>query len=310
LGYVPNAAARSLRAQPTHILGLLLDDLADPTHGEVAAGFEAAAAEAGFAVFIMTGFHDAERERRALRTFIEHRADGVCLASCVSEPDEVFRHLSADLVVFVQPDYARLADGVEPPVRGAVRSDDATGVRMLIDHLVGRAYRRMAYVGAGATASDLRRRAAASEAIARHGLPSLRIHDAGRVGWCDPIAVAREIADQPSEVVICYDDKLALAVVDALRDVGLEVPGDIAVAGFDGIPLANRTRPRLTTLAVPSSDIGRRAVEMLVAARAGEMPESELLPVSLVVGESTPFHEPAGMRDPASATVGGARRHG
>ena len=87
LGYVPNAAARSLRARRTHILGLLLDDLADPVHGQLAAGFEEAAAGQGYAVFMMTGLHDPAREQRALRAFIEHRADGIVLASCVSEPD-------------------------------------------------------------------------------------------------------------------------------------------------------------------------------------------------------------------------------
>lgn len=289
LGYVPNAAARSLRAKRTQILGLLLDDLADPTHGEVAAGFEAAAAEEGFVVFIMTGFHEADRERRALRTFIEHRADGICLASCVIDPAEVYGALPAERVVFVQPDSVSLADGADAPARGSIRSDDHQGVTALVRHLVERGYSRIAYVGAGATASDLLRRAAATEAMADHGIELLRVHDAGRSGWCDPAAVAGKLADDRPDAVICYDDKLALAVVDALRGVGLEVPADIAVVGFDGIPLAYRARPRLTTVAVPSSDIGRRAVEMLVAAaRDGDMPRSEMQPVALVVGESTP----------------------
>jgi LacI family transcriptional regulator len=299
LGYVPNAAARSLRAQRTHILGLVLDDLADPTHGEVAAGFEAAAAEEGFAVFIMTGFHDADRERRALRTFIEHRADGVCLASCVIDPDEVFRdYLPARRVVFVQPDYPGLADGTDPPAHGALKSDDAAGVTAQVRHLLERGYRRIDFVGAGATASDLLRRAAASRAVAEARAASLRIHDAGRSGWCDPAEIARLLADDPPEAVICYDDKLALALVDALRDVGLEVPDDVAVVGFDGIPLAYRARPRLTTVAVPSAEIGRRAVEMLVsAARDGRMPRSEILPVDLVIGESTPSRGAPGGTD-------------
>jgi LacI family transcriptional regulator len=300
LGYVPNAAARSLRARRTHILGLLLDDLADPTHGEVAAGFEAAAAEEGFVVFIMTGFHDADRERRALRTFIEHRADGICLASCVIDPTEVHEHLPAERVVFVQPDHVRMADGVGPPPFGALRSNDEMGVTALVDHLVDQGYRRLAYVGAGATASDLLRRAAVTEAMEHHDVEPIRILDAGRVGWCDPGDVARQLAVDPPEAVICYDDKLALALVDALRDVGLEVPLDVAVAGFDGIPLASRARPRLTTIEVPSADIGRRAAQMLMRAiRDGRMPPTEILPVELVVGESTPLR-PARRRDRAT----------
>jgi LacI family transcriptional regulator len=308
LGYVPNAAARSLRAQRTHILGLLLDDLADPTHGEVAAGFEAVAAEAGFAVFIMTGFHDATREQRALRTFVEHRADGICVASCVSDPASISGHLPAERVVLVQPDYPRLADGASLPARGALRSDDADGVRQVVDHLVERGYRRIAYVGAGATASDLLRRAAASEEVSRNGLDPLEIHDVGRTGWCDPAAAARELAADPPEAVLCYDDKLALALIDSLRTAGLEVPVDIAVAGFDGIPLGHRAHPRLTTVAVPSAEIGERAARMLVAAaHGGPMPASETLPVSLVVGESTPRRRRPRPARRTPATVGSGR---
>src|SRR4029450_9967750 len=105
LGYVPNAAARSLRARRTHILGLLLDELSDPVHGKVAAGFEEAAAARGYAVFIMTGFHDPERERRALTAFLEHRADGIVLASCISDPADVYGRVAADHAGFVQPGY-------------------------------------------------------------------------------------------------------------------------------------------------------------------------------------------------------------
>src|SRR5262245_45624091 len=105
LGYVPNAAARSLRAQRTHILGLLLDDMADPVHSQMAAGFEEAAASQGYAVFIMTGLHDPAREQRALRAFIEHRADGIAVTSCVTDPTDVFERIPKARVVFVQPDY-------------------------------------------------------------------------------------------------------------------------------------------------------------------------------------------------------------
>ena len=165
LGYVPNAAARSLRAKRTHILGLLLDDLADPVHAKVAAGFEEAAAAEGYAVFIMTGLHDPEREQRALTAFVEHRADGIVVASCVSTPAEVLARVPADRVLFVQPDYPALADGAEPPARGVLRTDDTTGVADTVRHLVERGYRRMAYAGPGSWASNAWRRAAATATL-------------------------------------------------------------------------------------------------------------------------------------------------
>ena len=309
LGYVPNAAARSLRAKRTHILGLLLDDLADPVHAKVAAGFEEAAAGLGFAVFIMTGLHDPEREQRALRAFVEHRADGIVLASCVSDPSDVYNAVRPERVMLVQPDYPALADGREPPRRGVLRSDDAAGLAAMVRHLAERGYERITYVGPGTGASDALRRSATSRALDVLGLPALRVVETGMDGWRDPSAAARALAEDPPDAALCYDDKLALALLDALRATRLDVPDDLAVTGFDGIIPALQSRPRLTTVAVPSVEIGRRAVEMLtMGLRDGSMPPSEVLPVSLVVGDSTPArHSPAGRptRSPAAAVPTG-----
>ena len=211
LDYVPNAAARSLRARRTHILGLLLDDLADPVHGKVAAGFEEAAADRGYAVFMMTGLHDPGREQRALTAFVEHRADGIALASCVSDPADVHARVPADRVVFVQPDYPGLANGGEPPSRGVLRTDDSAGVAATVRHLVERGYRRIAFVGPGSGASDGIRRSAAAEALGHLRLGPMRFLDSGIDGWRDASAVARLLASDPPEAVLCYDDKLDLS---------------------------------------------------------------------------------------------------
>jgi LacI family transcriptional regulator len=289
LGYVPNAAARSLRARRTHILGLLLDDLADPVHGQVAAGFESAAAARGYAVFIMTGLHDPEREQRALRAFVEHRADGVTLGSCISSPSDVYARLPQERVVFVQPDYPALARGEQPPPRGVLQSDDRAGFAATVRHLVERGNRRIGYVGPGVGASDAIRRATVEEVAA--ALPGVRLTTfvAGLDGWRDGSDVARTIAAARLDALVCYDDKLALAILDGLRATRIEVPGDLAVAGFDGIAGTRQSLPRLTTVAVPSAELGRRAVEMLMASmHDGEMPPSEVLKVQLVVRDSTP----------------------
>lgn len=308
LGYVPNAAARSLRARRTHILGLLLDDLADPVHGKLAAGFEAAAASHGYAVFMMTGLHDAEREQRALTALVEHRADGVALASCVSDPGDVFRRLPKDRVVFVQPDYPALADGAEVPARGVLRSDDIGGFTAAADHIVERGYRRIAYVGPGVGSSDALRRTTAGDVIARHGLGPIRYVDSGPDGWRDATEAAQRLAADPPEAVICYDDKLALSLLDALRATRLDVPRDMALVGFDGIPAARQSRPRLTTIDVPSVELGRRAVDMLLSSiRDGSPPASQIVPVQLIVGESTPSvrrtDRPAGRTERAEAAA-------
>jgi DNA-binding LacI/PurR family transcriptional regulator len=308
LGYVPNAAARSLRAQRTHILGLLLDDLADPVHSQLAAGFEAAAAAEGYAVFMMTGLHDPEREQRALRTFIEHRADGIALTSCVADPADVFERVPKARVVFVQPDYPALADGKAPPARGVLRIDDRAGVTAAVQHLVERGYETIAYVGASGSASDRVRRAAAAAALDDLGAGPLHGYDAGLSGWRDPAGVAAALERDRPDAVIAYDDKLALALIDALRRTEVRVPASMAVVGFDGIPMSGQSQPRLTTVAVPSADLGRRAVEMLMTSiRVGSAPPSEVMPVSLLARESTPVREKRARRAATEpvATAGG-----
>jgi len=304
LGYVPNAAARSLRAKRTHILGLLLDDLADPVHAKVAAGFEEAAAGQGYAVFIMTGLHDPERERRALTAFVEHRADGIVVASCVSDPADVLARVPADHVIFVQPDYPALADGAEVPTRGVLRTDDSAGVAATVRHLVERGYRRLTYVGPGSWSSNAWRRAAATATIEELGHGPIDFIDVAVDAWRDASAVARTLAADPPDAVLCYDDKLALGLLDALRSTNLVVPDDLAVVGFDGIPAARQSWPRLTTVDVPSVEVGRRAVEMLMASlREGRIPPSQVMPVRLVIGDSTPPRAARATRSVTRETV-------
>ena len=255
----------------------------------MAAGFEEAAAGQGYAVFIMTGLHDREREQRALTAFVEHRADGIVVASCVSDPADVLARVPADHLIFVQPDYPALADGADVPARGVLRTDDNAGVTATVRHLIERGYRRLTYVGPGSWSSNAWRRAAATAAAKELGQGPIAFIDVAVDAWRDASAVARTLAADPPDAVLCYDDKLALGLLDALRSTNLVVPDDLAVVGFDGIPAARQSWPRLTTVDVPSVEVGRRAVEMLMASvREGRIPTSEVMPVRLVIGDSTP----------------------
>ena len=153
-------------ARRTHILGLLLDDLADPVHGKVAAGFEEAAAAQGYAVFIMTGLHDPEREQRALTAFVEHRADGIVVASCVERSrrgacPRPGRSRGLRPARLPGPRGRRRTPGARRPPhrrqRGLRRHWCATSSSA--------GYRRIAFVGPGSGASDSLRRAAAATAL-------------------------------------------------------------------------------------------------------------------------------------------------
>lgn len=289
LDYVPNATARSLRRRATRTLGLLLPDVSDPVFGQVAAGFGREAAARGYSVIVVAGFTDPAEERRALRLFTEQRTDGVAVVSSILDPAEVLALARSDRVVFAQAEHPSLAGYRNDVPVGSIRSDDAAGVTAAVRYLLSAGYAQIGYVGVGATASDMTRHDAAEQALRAAGARPLRRFDAGPEDWRSAEAVARSVARDLPDAVICFDDKLALALMDGLRACGIEVPRDVAVVGFDGIPFAAVSNPRLTTIATPSVEIGQIAVRMLIGAiERGEMGPSVVLPVELVIRESAP----------------------
>jgi LacI family transcriptional regulator len=287
-GYVPNSAARSLVVKASRTFGLLIPDLTDPLHGQVATGFEHEAAMAGYSVIIASILEDPARERMALQLFAGHRADGIAVMGSLQEPDEVVATLKPSPLVFVAAEHPRLARRHVDVLVGAIRADDVRGMEAVVDHLVQNGYRRIAYVGGPRRASNLVRRATVRRALAASGLGDGPGEiTAGVSRWRSASALVDKILNKRPDALICYDDKLALGLLDALRSAGVNVPGDLAVVGFDDIVYAAISHPRLTTVAQPAEEMGRRAVQMLLGAiETRTMPASETLP-RLVVRESS-----------------------
>ena len=253
LGYVPNAAARSLRAKRTHILGLLVRDLADPVHGKVAAGFEEAAAGQGYAVFIMTGSHDREREQRALTAFVEHRADGI-RGGIVRQrprrgvgpgPRRARRLRPARL------SRARARRG--PAARGVLRTDDAAGFVATVEHLVDRGYRRIAYVGPGSEAADtIRAGGDGCGARAYVRAASIRSSMPGPMALVD-VDGGREIPLlDPPEALGLLRRQAGAGGPRRAPATSLVVPDEMAVDGLRRDPATHQSWPRLTTVEVPA----------------------------------------------------------
>lgn len=289
LNYVPNAAARSLRMRHTLTLGLLIPDLRDPVHGQVASGFEEEARRSGYCVIMVAGENEPVRERLALKIFAEHGADGVAIVSSAISPREARERVDPERLVLVQPDHNSLPrrEGVLTP--GVILTDDATGMRAAVNHLLDNGYRRIAFVeGGGGASSRVRSEAVAATLRSRGVRTALRTFAATGDTWRDPTDLAAEIAADLPEALVCYDDKLALALLDSLRKLRIRVPEDIGIVGFDGIPFAAISNPRLTTVATPAGEMGRLAAASLIRAiQLGSRPEAILLPPELIVREST-----------------------
>jgi DNA-binding LacI/PurR family transcriptional regulator len=289
LHYIPNAGARSLVLRSTRTLGLMIPDMTDPIHGQVATAFEQAALARGYGVIVANGFADQDRERSGLRAFTMQRVDGTALLGSTLDQEEVVATMARDPVVLVGSENLGLAGTKTDLPAGCIRADEASGVAAMVAHLLARGRRRIGYVNGPSARSNITRRDATLRALAAAGMDGRqRQYHGGALGWTNAAAVAGRIAQDRPDAVVCFDDKLALAVMDGLREFGVRVPDDIAVVGFDDIPFAALANPRLTTVAPPSAQMGRRAVQMLMSAfESGTLPASEVLPVRLVVRESS-----------------------
>jgi DNA-binding LacI/PurR family transcriptional regulator len=288
LGYVPNLAARSLRARHTRALGLLLPELSDPVHGQVAAGFELEAAAAGYTVIIVAARNDVGEERRALRAFIERSTDGICVASSAIDPAEARHRVGRIPLSLIQPDHLGLLRGPGELLPGTIQTDDDSGVRQAIGHLVDSGRRDLAYLGSGDRATNEKRRTTAEKIVDELVGRRLRTYQLGADAWLWPDDIAAVLGPEPPEAVLCYDDKTALALLSGLRRRGIVVPDDVAVVGFDGIPFAALANPSLSTVATPTAQMGKLGARaLLTAITAGLAPSPAVLPVRLVVRESS-----------------------
>jgi LacI family transcriptional regulator len=162
-------------------------------------------------------------------------------------------------------------------------------MRDVVDHLVERGYRKVAYVPIGWGAGPMLRRDALVAALRARRRPAPTILDPGDAGLAGLHDVAIALQRGSFDVVVCCDDKTALTLMDELRQIGMAIPDDIGVVGFDDIPFARIANPRLTTVSQGSNNLGRQCADfLLTTVETGSLPRSQLMPVSLIVRETTP----------------------
>ncbi len=265
LGYTPSLVARSLVTRRTHTLGLVVTTIADPFHTEVVRGVEEAALEAGYSLLLAMSNEDPQREMQAVRSFQERRVDGVIVAA--SRVGARYGDLLCELGVPI----VLINNHVEGANIHSVAHDDYDGARQVMAHLLALGHRRIAYLGnaRGGNAQE-RRWSGWRDALIEAGLPAPRTLCAtgpdGRVE-SGQVALERLLAQtsQWPEAIFCYNDMMAIGAMHALKARGIRIPEDIALAGFDDIDLARYLDPALTTLAQPRYEMGRQAVEILLA---------------------------------------------
>jgi LacI family transcriptional regulator len=286
LGYVPNAMARGLRTASSMTVGVVIPDLTNPLFPPMIRGIEAELQQHGYTALLANTDDSEAGERAALGSLIARQVDGLIVASGHRE-------------------YAALQDAYEAGVRAVllnrdagdvpyplVGGDDAHGIRQSVDHLVELGHRVIVHLAGPprlSTSVDRRRafEAACAERPGVHGwvveAEALTI-DAGQRA----ARVAFDASPRPT-AVIAGNDLIALGALRAGRELGLECPRDVSVIGFNDMLFAEEFTPPLTTVRVPTVEMGAAAGRMLLQQLAdpASTPLPVRLPVELVVRGST-----------------------
>jgi DNA-binding LacI/PurR family transcriptional regulator len=284
LGYVPSAAARSLKTNRTRVIGILVHRVSDPFYSEVIDGIEDVLQAEGYSIFLASSDNDRAREAKIFRAMTERRVDGLIVCSMyITNEDRRNMNLHAAPLVLIH----NRAEEITP---FTIYHDDRYGAREMTRHLLDLGHTRIAFIGnerAGRSSNE--RRAGYLEAMRAANLepdPAWITQAA----FAQPQAAAAPVnallaLAKPPTALVCFDDLLAIGVMQVLYNARRHIPRDISVTGFDNIVLAEYMNPPLTTFNQPKYSLGAQAAQMLLDSMRAAAPTDPASTVLTLRGE-------------------------
>jgi DNA-binding LacI/PurR family transcriptional regulator len=260
-------------------IDLVVADVTNPFYGDIIKGAYEAAREAGYQLILSHTNESPEVERQTIEREL-NQVDGIVIASS--------RMTDSALRMMAKQKPMVLLNRIIPEANCVV-NDNARGIRRAAEHLGGLGHERIYYVAGPETSwSDGVRWRALREAAAELEL------DVRRIGPNEPtvlagLSAARRVARADATAVLAYNDALAIGVMKGLRRLGIAVPDEVSVVGFDNIVLDELVEPTLTTIASPLYRMGLTGVQNCIAVAQGARTNGAalVLPVRLVVRQST-----------------------
>jgi LacI family transcriptional regulator len=290
LGYRPNPVARSLRTRRSHTVGVLIPDLTNPLFPPIVRGLEDRLAQAGYVALIGNTDGDGERERLVFEQMRARHVDGLVLATAHLDDPLLAEATRAGLPVVLVNREA--ADHSVP----SVAVDNASGMRMVVGHLIGQGHRRIAHIaGPQEVSTGLQRYRGYLAAMHAHGLaaPAELTVFAKAFSIEEGLRCTRLLLEPGRDptAVAAANDMLAVGCLAALDEAGLACPGDLSVVGFNDMPFIDRLRPPLTTVRFPHYQVGTEAAQLLlerISGRPGPVKVLYLAPELVVRGSTAP----------------------
>jgi LacI family transcriptional regulator len=276
LSFEPNRLARALVTTRSQTVGVIVHDISDPYFADIVKGLEDGMHEEDYRLFVASADRDPDKELGYFRTFQAHQVDAIVFAaSSLTDPDYIAtlqslasRFKARGGVIVVLSDHVLTAPRVS--------FDNREAVMDMVRHLAERGHRRIGYIGGPGNLEVSRVRLGGFRAA---------VDDLGLTAGDDHVvdgqftvtggeaAMATLLEQVDITAVLAASDLMAIGATRKLLDSGLDVPGDMSVAGLDDIPLAAYGPVPLTTMRVPTYDMGRSGADMVLAALDDGDPE-------------------------------------
>ncbi|MGR6525350.1 LacI family DNA-binding transcriptional regulator [Rhodococcus erythropolis] len=292
LGYQPNLWAASLRTRKTTTIGVVMPRLTDVVVATMFQGIEEAATAAGYSVLLSSPPDDLDAQRKAVEFLVSRQVDGLMLSSIHLPGTDFVDSLPLRSLPILLLN-RHIDSATSSPNRGLpfVSGDDRLGGYLAGKHLLDCGYRDLGVIAGPDHASTSRERVAGfRDALTEAGLelPTNRIvaSEFEVQGGVDAAATLLG-GDSRPDAVFTVSDTIAIGVLGVARDLGLSIPDDLALVGYNDIPVVSQLPVPLTTVRSPARKIGATGLEHLLALISGKNVESVKLPVELIVRAST-----------------------
>ncbi len=275
MGYVPSAAALSLKGKATRTIGVAVYDFNDPFFGALIKEIQAQAREHDYSL-VLAGFLNRIPDEQDLQSLHKHAIDGLIVIGTETDAQWLrnFRHVPIARIGHGNPD--------EPSVR--VGTDEAAAAQLLIDHLRDSDRTRLVYLQADLPAHEMRRKLF-EEAVRAGGVE----FSTERSDERDAFSAGKQAAQKliangtAADAFIGATDLVAMGALHALHDAGIDVPEKIAVTGFDDSPSAKQFVPPITTIRQPIKEMVRQAFDAVTGSAA---PQQIQLPGELIIRQT------------------------
>ncbi len=287
LNFRMNRAARSLASDRSAIIGLAIPDVSNPYYAELVSGVEQVAHEQGYSVLLFNTINDHDREINALQILEEHRADGIIYNTPSLSDAELAQRLQRQRAAVL------IGHDAVGDLAGVVNIDTYAAAVKAVEHLVGAGRCKIAYLRFSQPTYPHRERLrGVVDGLHRCGLtlnPEYVVDCTGNL-HVDHELVRTLLSKHPEiDAIIGYHDLLAFVGMEACDSLGINIPDDVAVIGFDDIIFASLRRISLTTFRIPRFEVGVSAAQMLFSRIAGQNdPALTVLKTTLIQRESTP----------------------